>query len=312
MEETPTVVRSSSQDSETGTSIATVGENSNLGHDVNFDPTLEPLCGGPDSMMVLVIGIDTSEAHNVGLSDAIRAVRIDFTKPEIYFLAFPRDLWVTIPGLEEYGVNEGKVNIAFLYGNAYQKPSGGPSILAQTLYLNFGLRVDHYVAMNTSIFVEVIDALGGIDMHLTGRIDGTSIGLPYSPSGWYHFSGEQALDFVSLRAPDNDWYRIERQSEVLMAVRSKALQPGTLAKIPSLVDAFLDNVITDLSLNEIGNLSCLLPKIEDEGILSIKIERELVTEQINSEGMYVMIPHEEEIRNLVEDFQLGKLVIEDN
>jgi LCP family protein required for cell wall assembly len=312
MEETPVVVQSSTLASETDTSKATIGENSKLEHDINSDPAPEPLCGGPDSMMVLVIGIDTSEAHNVGLSDAIRAVRIDFAKPEIHVLAFPRDLWVTIPGLDEYGVNEGKVNTAFLYGNAYQKPSGGPSILAQTLYLNFGLRVDHYVAINTSIFVEVIDKLGGIDMYLTGRIDGTSIGLSYSPSGWYHFSGEQALDFVSLRAPDSDWHRIDRQSDVLMAVRKKALQPGTLAKIPSLVDTFLDNVITDLSLNEIGKLSCLLPKIEDDGILSIKIERELVTEQINSQGMYVMIPHEDDIRKLVEDFQLGRLVVEDN
>jgi LCP family protein required for cell wall assembly len=309
IEDPPLVGRNSGQDSETGKSIETIGESSRFEHDINPDPTPEPLCGGPESMMVLVIGIDTSEAHNVGLSDAIRAVRIDFMKPEINILAFPRDLWVTIPGLEGYGVIEGRINIAFLYGNAYQKPSGGPSILANTLYHNFGLRVDHYVAINTSIFVEVIDELGGIDMHLTGRIDGTSIGLPYSPSGRYHFSGEQALDFVSLRAPDSDWQRIDRQSDVLMAVRRKALQPGTLAKIPSLVDSLLENVITDFSLNEIGKLSCLLPKIEDDGIISIKIERELVTEQINSEGMYVLIPHQDDIRKLVEDFQLGRLVI---
>jgi LCP family protein required for cell wall assembly len=217
-----------------------------------------------------------------------------------------------IPGLDKYGIKEGKVNTAFFYGNAYLKPSGGPLILAQTLYLNFGLRVDHYVAVNTSIFEEVIDELGGIDMHLTGRIDGTSIELPYSPSGWYHFSGEQALDFVSLRTPDNDWYRIDRQSEVLMAVREKVLQPANLTKIPSIVDTFLDYVLTDLSLNEIGKLSCLLPKIEDDGIHSIKIERELVTEEINSSGAYVMIPHEEDIRALVDDFQWGRLWEEGN
>ncbi len=160
--------------------------------------------------------------------------------------------------------------------------------------------------------MEVIDELGGIDMPLTGRIDGTSIGLPYSSSGWYHFSGEQALHFVSIRAPDSDWHRIDRQSEALLAVREKVLQPGTLVKIPSLVDSFLDNVQTDLNLNEIGKLSCLLPKIEDDGIHSIKIERELVREEINSGGAYVMIPHEEDIRALVDDFQWGRLGEEGN
>ena len=168
------------------------------------------------------------------------------------------------------------------------------------------------MAVNTSVFEDVIDELGGIDMHLTGRIDGTSIGLPYSPSGWYHISGENALKFARIRKPDSDWDRIDRQSEVLMAVRERALQPGTLVKIPSLVDMFLDNVLTDLSLNEIGKLSCLLPKIEDDGIYSIKIERELVTAGFNSSGAWVMIPHEEDIRALVDDFQWGRLWEEGN
>ncbi|HUH97420.1 MAG TPA: hypothetical protein VLZ89_08690, partial [Anaerolineales bacterium] len=59
---------------------------------------LNPLCGGPRVMSILLIGSDTrGTSYTYGLADVTRLVRVDFVKPSVTMLDFPRDLWVKIP-----------------------------------------------------------------------------------------------------------------------------------------------------------------------------------------------------------------------
>ncbi len=268
--------------------------------------TPAPKCGGPSAMVLLLVGADTKDGYYYGLADSIRAVRIDFVEPRITVLAFPRDLWVSIPGLADRGITHGKVNQAYFYGNLYNQPGGGPSLLAQTLQVNFGLGVDHYVAINESVFVSAINRLGGIDLYLPGRANGTWVGLPYSPSGWYHFTGQKALEFASIRMPDSDWQRIDRQNQVLMAMAEKARQPQKLPQVLGIVFSLLDQTLTDLSKADISRLFCLLPLIDRQDVYVAKIEPAMVTATINERGAYVMIPHAE-VKALVADFMAGTL-----
>ena len=49
-------------------------------------------------MTVLAIGTDVRPGqHRYGLTDVIRAVRVDFRGQRVTALEFPRDLWVKIP-----------------------------------------------------------------------------------------------------------------------------------------------------------------------------------------------------------------------
>src|SRR5215216_4649013 len=53
------------------------------------------------NMTILAIGTDVRPGeHRSGLTDVMRAVRVDFQGQSITTLEFPRDLWVTIPGIE--------------------------------------------------------------------------------------------------------------------------------------------------------------------------------------------------------------------
>ena len=83
-------------------------------------------------------------------------------------------MWVPIPELEPWGIFEGRVNHSYYYGQEYGLPGGGISLLAQTLYENFGLTVDHYVVVNMEFFPETVDLVGGVDIFLTESLyDGT-------------------------------------------------------------------------------------------------------------------------------------------
>ena len=88
----------------------------------------------------------------------------------------PRDLWVEIPGISDhYGITHGKLNQAYFFGNPgmgyYDGPGEGPGLLARTLEQNFGLSVDHYLAVDIKTFVRLIDAMDGIDIYVDSKID---------------------------------------------------------------------------------------------------------------------------------------------
>ena len=277
----------------------------------------DPICDGPPQMTILAIGADTQTTGFVrGLADVIRVVRVDFVTPSITMLTVPRDLWLPLPGLEDYGpqlqdffgipldengeeisypAHSGRINVAYFYGNLYGLPGSGPGILAQALYYQLGIPVDHYIAVNMGTLAEIIDAVGGVNVEVT---------LPTNdiPAGTYYMSGEEALRYARSRKDDNDWYRSERQNDVLGALRDKALQPSTLASIPAIYDAFENDILTDLSKAQITTLTCLLNNVEREAITTYTIGPDMVTQTYTSKGAFALLPDYEKISVVVETF----------
>src|ERR1051326_5544981 len=92
-------------------------------------------CNDLPTMTVLAIGTDVRPGeHRYGLTDVMRAVRVDFRAQRVTALEFPRDLWVTIPSIEQnLKTDHQKLNTAYAYGS----PDHGPSLLAQPTALNF-------------------------------------------------------------------------------------------------------------------------------------------------------------------------------
>lgn len=238
-------------------------------------------------MYILGIGADADSDYLYGLADAIRVARVDFVTPKISVISIPRDLWVEIPEISDhYGITHGKLNQAYFYGSPgmgyYEGSGGAPGLLARTLDLNFGIRVDHYGAVNMSTFVKIVDAVGGIDIYLPTDVDGRPIDektedMGYFYAGQQHFNGDQALRFSRVRKKYNDFTRMDHQDMVLCSLREKILTPAVLPKIPQIVAAFQGSVQTDLSLQQIGQLSCLLPKIDQESIILGSIPEDILT-----------------------------------
>lgn len=248
--------------------------------------TPAPVCSGPTSMDILLIGSDTRlDNYTIGLADSIHVVRADFVHPSLMYLAFQRDLYVEIPGISSHGgITHGKLNQAYLYGNPgfgyYDGPGQGPGLLAKTLEQNFGTRVDHYVAVNTQTFVRVIDALGGIDITLPaaidGRVDGSKDPNRYFPAGQQHLDGYRTMLLARLR-PSGDLERSATQSLILQALAAKILSPSSLPSMPRVVEAFYGSVQTDMGADDIAKLLCLGSLISPDKVRAVDFPPELFT-----------------------------------
>ena len=246
-------------------------------------PTSTPavLCGGPNTMDILMIGADSrADSYLYGLGDAIRLVRVDFVTPKVSVLEFPRDLWVEIPNIEDNldGQDHEKLNQAYLYGQPgfgyWDDPSGGPGLLSLTLDLNFGVQVDHYISVNMRTFEKVVDAVGGVDVNIPDDDTAKSTDLSVGDN---HLNGAQALKLARNRH-DGTFARADNQNIVLCALRKKLSSPKVVTQIPELIESFKDNIITDFTPAQISQLACLGTKLPPQNIVFATFPQELFSQ----------------------------------
>jgi len=281
-----------------------------ISHATNTPATV---CGGMAPINILVIGADArADSYLYGLADAIRIVRVDFSVPRVTVLEFPRDLWVYIPHIADNlnGQDHEKINQAFLYGQPgfkyWDHPSQGSGLLALTLNENFGVRVDHYVTVNMRTFVNIVNAVDGIDITVPDKRTADSTGLPI---GDHHLNGDQTLKVARSRK-NGDFERIDNQNLVMCALRKKLTSPTVVTQIPKLIESFKDNIRTDLSPAQLSQMACVGTKLAPQNIVFASFPQELfkqgrVFDPVFDKRVYILEADFDEMRDYVARFQAG-------
>ena len=116
--------------------------------DRNKETPKDELLTAKDKATIMIMGVD-ERSDDVGRSDTLMVATIDPQKNEASLLSIPRDTRVAIP---KNGYD--KINAAYAYG--------GEKLTQRTVEDFLGIRMDHYVIINTHAFQKIIDAIGGI------------------------------------------------------------------------------------------------------------------------------------------------------
>lgn len=123
-----------------------------------------------------------------------------------------------------------------------------------------GYEFDKYVVIDMYAFIDVIDLIGGLDVHLDEALidptyktldNGVWGTLSYEP-GDYHFNGREALRVARSRHTSSDFSRASRQQKILEAIQTKAknLGFGDASTIYSVLKTILAKTETDISLTD--------------------------------------------------------------
>lgn len=192
-------------------------------------------------------------------SDSILLVRSDPRRGRIAYLSIPRDLRVDVPGL-----GPSKINAAFQVG--------GAPLALETVRTFTGLPINHVAIVDFGSFVELVDALGGVDVDVPRRIIGNKFDCPFATQaecdrwpGWrfgtgkQHMNGRRALVYSRIRknqldSGESDLTRAERQQQVLQAITAKLTSPRTALRMPFVGDELLQPLTTDLGTWELVQL----------------------------------------------------------
>jgi polyisoprenyl-teichoic acid--peptidoglycan teichoic acid transferase len=244
---------------------------------------------------ILLMGIDRRPGEPfISRTDTMMLLSFDAGAGTASILSLPRDLYVPIAG---HGQN--RINSAFVYGAAGNNPAAGAELAMQTVSELLDVPIDHYLLVDFSAFIRTIDLLGGIEVYLPEPIDDSrypdmNYGYEplYIPAGRHHFDGETALKYARTRGQDNDFYRAQRQQQVVLAVRRKALQlglPGLIGRAPALYRQVSQGVFTDLTLDEMLRLAQLTASLESDAIETAVLDFNYVSSHRTENGAQVLL-----------------------
>jgi polyisoprenyl-teichoic acid--peptidoglycan teichoic acid transferase len=246
----------------------------------------DDLTDGP--LNVLVLGVDTrpDDEEMGSRTDTIMLVQVVPKRGDVKLLSVPRDLYVEIePG------DKDRINAAYNYG--------GIDETIDALENYSGVPVDHYATIDFEGFEKVIDAMGGV------RVD---VGEDQFPEKWrigegvQRLNGHKALIFARYRGtPGADLDRMQRQRELVAALRSEALRWNTVKTMPQIMEVMNENVHTDLDLDGAITLGQVLIR---RGRHAQMTSQQLKgTPETLPNGDEVLIPDEEANEAILDEFR---------
>lgn len=229
----------------------------------NIEP---PMFG--KKMNILVLGKSGSGYIAPDLTDTILLARLDGPAKKIKIVSLPRDLAVKTSD----GKSAVKINSLYQLGLKNSEKEGLRLIKEKVEEMS-GFKIDNFILFDLKTVEKIIDAVGGVNVNVKNDIydpsfpnDRGSYTTFQLKSGYRYLDGQTALRFIRTRhSPQGDFDRIERQQEVLKALKGKltSLNPfWDFSKLWNIFRTVQKNVRTDLTISELKNIWSLAKTIE--------------------------------------------------
>lgn len=226
------------------------------------------------SLDILLLGSDSRSGENgrygrddgTARSDTAMIVHVDEAHERMSVVSIPRDTLVERPECDKRGGGTAPAARRAMFNSAYEV--GGPACAVKTVESLTGVRMDHYVEIDFTGFEKVVDALGGVRITTTERIEDEDSGLRLS-AGEHTLDGERALALVRTRkgvGNGSDLERIRLQHAFLRAFADQVRSVGLLSdpkRFYDLVDTATSALTTDSALASASALAGLAKAVGD-------------------------------------------------
>ncbi len=189
---------------------------------------------------ILLVGND----DGTGNTDTIMVGKLDTNQHTMDFVSIPRDTLINV----DWSVR--KINSVY-WGS---KNSGGNGIDALNMHVKniTGFEPDCYAVIDLGVFIDVIDAMGGVDfevpvpMHYDDPSQNLSIHLD---PGMQHLDGYAAMGLCRFRHgyANGDFGRIEMQQKFLKSCAEQFITLGNIPNVSKVVKILADGLDTNLT-----------------------------------------------------------------
>lgn len=215
---------------------------------------------------IVLFGVDArANTYDNTRSDCIIIASINQDTKDVKLTSIYRDTYVYIDG---HGYD--KITHAYAYG--------GPELAINTINKNFDLNISEFVAVNFDAVVEIIDAVGGVQIkiesdelnYINDYISAVDSQMGRSTTrvtktGTQNLSGVQALAYSRIRyTAGGDYKRTERMRDVLSAGFAK-IKTLNVGKLNNLADILLPKVYTNISSTDI---LAMIPDVAQYNVVS--------------------------------------------
>lgn len=240
---------------------------------------------GRGRINILLLGRGGGTHDAPDLTDTIMLASIDPVNNTATLLSLPRDLWVNVPNQGVMKLNAAWQTGEFKYLGKVAPGSTDPKavkagfdMVNKTVSDVTGVTIDYNVMVDFQAFKQAVDTVGGVDVNVPADLVDPTMAWEngnnplLAQAGPQKFDGKKALTYVRSRETTSDFARAERQRAMMLALKDKVQSLGTLSnpvKLSGLMNAFGNNVQTDLSVKNASRLYGILKKIEGAKVSSV-------------------------------------------
>ena len=221
---------------------------------------------GGRAVNILVLGSDQRDGENGAIggedpsmaSDTTIVVHISADRSRVELVSIPRDSLVDIPscvasnGTTTGAAKHAMFNKAFAIGwQAGGDLASAAACTGRTVQQNTGLTIDHFVVVDFTGFMAMVNAVDGVDICIPEAMRDTYIPLDLQP-GQQTLDGYQALQFARSRHNNigngGDLDRIGNQQRLIAALVNQVLSRDVLTN-PGKITAFLSAATSSLTVD---------------------------------------------------------------
>ena len=239
-----------------------------------------------DRLNILLLGGDFGVGRTGIRTDTMITVSIDPKTGEAAMFQVPRN-WTYAPLPEGMGIWDCDcypelINELWIQGEqhpeAFQGPGEPPENAVKGVISEFlGIPIHYYALVNLDGFVDIIDAIGGVEMYVPQKIvddeypllDGTLTQLVIE-AGQQHMDGEEALAYARTRHADSDYFRMSRQRCVLEAAMEQTDPTSLILNFGKFAEVIKETTTTDIPVDLLPKLVELLPSVDIDEVVSVR------------------------------------------
>ncbi|WP_304422656.1 LCP family glycopolymer transferase [Faecalibaculum rodentium] len=243
-----------------------------------------------DPFTVLISGNDSYGSLNENSrSDVNMLLTIDPRTQVVLITSIPRDSYLTMSCKKDETACS-SVDDKLTHTGLY-----GVGTTESTIEDYLGIEINYTVRVNFSSLVNLVDAMGGIDVEIPEGLEVDTFyanGTEGVKAGWNHLEGERALAFARERHAyqDGDNQRIRNQQQVMHALIKKIISPELLFRYPALMDAVSVAFETNMPADQIKSfLRYELLRRPNWQIISYAIAGDPDTQLSGTIGSYVAV-----------------------
>lgn len=230
---------------------------------INQDTSIASNKSLKEPFTILLMGVDSEgdglDANAAFNGDTLMLITFNPKTLNATMFSIPRDTYVPIAcNNNRYA----KINSSAAYGT---------NCVINTIKQLTDIDIDYYVKVNFKAVVDLVEALGGIDVEVEppnysvykktygGRIcEQNSLrqfgdNLVCMDTGMQHLNGEQALAYARCRHAylQSDISRNKHQQQIIEAMASKLLNASNINKMEELLNSVTNNIATNMSTKQI-------------------------------------------------------------
>ncbi len=272
-----------------------------------------------NALNLLVIGSDSRKGANKRFgasladgpqrSDTVMLLHLSPGRHGATVVSFPRDSTVPILACAARGSAASGQQASL--GSVEQINStfanGGPGCLWKTVEHATGIRIDHFVELNFTGFIHVVNDIGGVNVCLPFAVDNVNSGLHLS-AGRHHVKGAQALAFWRTReniGEGSDLQRIQRD-QFLMASILQGVEHSNILGSPttllSVVKDIADAMTTDMDTSSLLQMAGSVKGLSTKSVQFIQVPSATATVNANwvtwtpqASALFAAIAHDKKL-----------------